>query len=226
MKITQLAIGGILILLVTAGYLMMDSANDKKFSQLQDRQNQLLEQISKMKQPPAAAVAAPAAAEVPPASTEVAVAAKDSTAKHPPAATPKGPGPKSASTDVILPNPATDLKLAEDEKKILETGIKQLDARNLPTGELNPLQVKIMNLPVVAKIKSFNEKLGFVELDAGKNRKLEKGMIFDVRREAVLVGKVVISDTIEEASSIADVDPKSVPVGVILKQGDELVLFN
>ena len=69
-------------------------------------------------------------------------------------------------------------------------------------------------------------KLGFVELDAGKNRQLEKGMVFHVRRDAVLVAQITIGETVEDTVSIADVDPKSIPVGVVLKQGDEVVLYN
>ena len=231
MKTTQFAIGGILILLVAAGYLMLDSANDKKFAQMQDKQNQmqtqLLEQMAKLKQQPAPA---PAAVEAPvaPAPTDGKVAATPKPKDAP--AQPKGTNPAVApdAGEVTLPNPTRDLNLAAEEKKILDSQISQLEstAGNATANEYNPLQVKIKNLPAVAKIKSYNEKLGFVELDAGKNRQLEKGMVFHVRRDAVLVAQITIGETVEDTVSIADVDPKSIPVGVVLKQGDEVVLYN
>lgn len=222
MKITQIATGGILLLLVAAGFLMLDSANDKKFAQLQDKQNELLEQIAKMKQPAPAPAPTPAVVEVAPASTAVAAAPKDL-----PAA-PKGIDPTKPAADptLDLPNPTADLKLAAAEQEILDAQMKQVDANLGVANNYNALQVKIKNLPVVARIKNYDEKHGFVELDAGKNRQLETGMVFDVRRDAVLVGKVKIGETVEEAVSIADVDPKSVPLGVVLKKGDEIVLLN
>lgn len=223
MKITHIATGGILLLLVAAGFLMLDSANDKKFTQLQDKQNQLLEQISKMKQTAPAPAPAPAVEEVPPASTNVAVAPKDVPAAPKGVDATKQP---TADPTLDLPNPANDLKLAAAEQEILDAQMKQVDANLGVANNYNALQVKIKNLPVVARIKNYDEKLGFVELDAGKNRQLETGMVFDIRRDAVIVGKVKIGETVEEAASIADVDPKSVPLGVVLKKGDEIVLLN
>jgi hypothetical protein len=233
MKTTQFAIGGIVILLVAAGFLMLDSANDKKIAQIQDRadkQNQRLEELIKQNKQPApapAAVEAPVA-PVPTDAKVVATKPKDAPAQ------PKGTNPTTAGTvaaqpsEVALPNPTLDLKLAAEEKKILDSQISQLEstAGNATANEYNPLQVKIKNLPAVAKIKNYNEKLGFVELDAGKNRQLEKGMVFHVRRDAVLVAQITIGETVEDNVSIADVDPKSIPVGVVLKQGDEVVLYN
>ena len=57
-------------------------------------------------------------------------------------------------------------------------------------GGVNPLQTRIKNLPAMAKIKNYNSELAFVELDACRNRNLEKGMILSIRRDAMLVGKV------------------------------------
>ena len=223
MKITHIATGGILLLLVAAGFLMLDSANDKKFAQLQDKQNQLLEQIAKMKQPAPAPAPAPAMEEVAPAPTTVAAVSKDVPAAPKGVDATKQP---AADPTLDLPNPTNDLKLAAAEQEILDAQMKQVDANLGVANNYNALQVKIKNLAVVARIKNYDEKHGFVELDAGKNRQLETGMVFDIRRDAVLVGKVTIGETVEEAVSIADVDLKSVPLGVVLKKGDEIVLLN
>lgn len=233
MKTTQFAIGGIILLLVAAGYLMLDSANDKKFAQLQDRADKQAQRLEELIKQNKQAAPAPAAVEapVPTAPTDgkvVATKPKDAPAQ------PKGVNPTAAAAvapgtaEVTLPNPTLDLKLAAEEKKILDSQISQLEstAGNATANEYNPLQVKIKNLAAIAKIKNYNEKLGFVELDAGKNRQLEKGMVFHVRRDAVLVAQVTIGETVEDTVSIADVDPKSIPVGVVLKPGDEIVLYN
>ena len=233
MKTTQFAIGGIILLLVAAGYLMLDSANDKKFAQLQDRADKQAQRLEELIKQNKQAAPAPAAVEapVPTAPTDgtvVATKPKDAPAQ------PKGVNPTPAVTgtgpdsEVALPNPTRDLKLAAEEKKILDSQISQLEstAGNATANEYNPLQVKIKNLAPMAKIKNYNEKLGFVELDAGKNKNLAKGMVFHVRRDAVLVAQITIGETVEDTVSIADVDPKSIPVGVVLKPGDEVVLYN
>lgn len=221
MKITHLATGAVVLLLLIAGYLMLDSANDKKFAQMQDKINQLvdLQQKSKLATTPAPA---PDVAEVPSAST-------DTVAKPIPAVTKSAPkaSTEAIEPEVALPNPTEDLKLAPGEKALLMEASNKLKAELQPAAKTyNPLQLKIKSLPAVAKVKSFNPDYSFVELDAGKNKSLEKGMSFDLRRDAMIVGKVIIGETVEDALSIADVDPKSVPAGVVIQPGDEIILLN
>ena len=245
MKITHFAIAGIFILIIAAGYLLMDSATDKKFAAQQDKLNQMMEVISKLKTPaPAPAPEPPAVAQAPepamvavppPTPSTVAAAPKQKLGPAPmlpgtpaqpqpqvPAVAP-APGTPGAG-NVTLPNPAAALSIAAQEKQLLDEQIAQLKDQTAPPT-YTPLQLKIKNLPAIAKIKSYNSDLAFVEMDAGKNRNIEKGMTFDIRRDSMLVGKVKVSDTIEDASCIADVDIKTVPTGVQIQAGDELVKY-
>jgi hypothetical protein len=244
MKITHIAIAGIVILLVAAGYLMMDSANDKKFAAQQDKLNQMMEAINKLKAPapapaPEAAPAAPAAEPAmvaAPVPSTVAAAPKPKLGPAPTLPVNPAPAPGTAvpavapapgtpgAGNVTLPNPAAALTVAAQEKQLLDEQIAQLKDQTAPPT-YTPLQLQIKNLPAIAKIKSYNSELAFVEMDAGKNRNIEKGMTFDIRRDSMLVGKVTVSDTVEDSSSIADVDVKTIPTGVQIQAGDELVKY-
>ena len=221
MKITQIATGAIFLLLLVAGYLMLDTANDKKFANMQDKLNKLTELAEKKPAPTPAP--APEVVEVPPAPTDVVASGTPTATNTTPAET---PAPTEATgTEIALPDPAADLKLAPGERALLTDAAEKINSELQPKN-YNPLQVKIKGLPSIAKVKSFNADYGFVELDAGKNKNLETGMAFAIRRDAMIVGRVKIGDTIEDGSSIADVEPKSVPIGVVLQPGDEIIQFD
>ena len=218
MKITQIATGAIFLLLLVAGYLMLDSANDKKFAIMQDKLNKLAE-LAERKPAPAPAPA-PEVVEVPPAPTDVIAPATPKATKTTPG---ERPAPTEVTgTDIPLPDPTADLKLAPGERALLTDAAQKINDELRPKN-YSPLQIKIKGLPSIAKVKSFNADYGFVEIDGGKNKNLESGMPFAIRRDAMIVGRVKIGDTIEDGSSIADVDPKSVPVGVVLQAGDEII---
>jgi hypothetical protein len=230
MKITHLAIAGIMLLAVAACFLMMDSANDKKIAAINDRQDkmmELLKQYNKPSAPEAPAQAAPAPTAPPAAPAVAPVAVPGAAPQAPRVGTPGTPGIAAhpgAPAAPDLPDPSASLKVAAQEKLLLDAEIAALKDKTAPP-QYNPMQTRIKNLPAIAKIKNYNSDLAFVELDAGRNRNLEKGMTFSIRRDAVLVGKIRLSDTIEESSSIADVDVKSVPPGIQIQMGDELVKY-
>ena len=221
MKITQIATGAIFLLLLVAGYLMLDTANDKKFAIMQDKLNKLTELAEKKPAPTPAP--APEVVEVPPAPTDVVASGTPTATNTTPAETPVPT--EATGTEIALPDPAADLKLAPGERALLTDAAEKINSELQPKN-YNPLQVKIKGLPSIAKVKSFNADYGFVELDAGKNKNLETGMAFAIRRDAMIVGRVKIGDTIEDGSSIADVEPKSVPIGVVLQPGDEIIQFD
>ncbi len=240
MKITHIALAGIVLLLVAAGYLMMDSAMDKKYAAQQDRLNQMMEVINKLKAPAPAPEAPPATAAVEPSMMVAPVPATvagvpkqklgpapmlpvNATPGSPVPAVAPAPGTPGAG-NVTLPNPASALSVAAQEKQLLDEQIALLKDQTAPPT-YTKVQLKIKSLPAMAKIKSYNSELAFVEMDAGKNRNIEAGMTFDIRRDSMLVGKVKVSDTVEDSSSIADVDVKSIPTGVQIQAGDELVKY-
>ena len=87
---------------------------------------------------------------------------------------------------------------------------------------LTPLQRRVKDAPSIGAVKEFVADQGFVTLAAGTKNGLKEGMKFDLRREASVVGRVTITMA-EEAEAIADLDPKSVPAGMSVKAGDELI---
>ncbi len=225
MKITHLAIAGIMLLAVAACFLMMDSANDKKIAAIQDRQDKMMDLLKQYSKPPAAEVPAVPAPPVPAVASSLPPAVPPvMKSGQPGSALPPGGQQPAVPAISDLPDPSRSLSAAAQEKLLLDAEIAALRDKTTPP-QFNPLQTRIKNLPAMAKIKNYNSELAFVELDAGRNRNLEKGMIFSIRRDAMLVGKVKVSDTIEDASSIADVDTKSVPPGIQIQPGDELVKY-
>lgn len=95
------------------------------------------------------------------------------------------------------------------------------DANSYTT--LTAQQSQLLTLPAIARIKAVYLSDGFVLIDAGSNKQLTAGMKFDLRRGAAVVGRVSISKSIEAEEAIADIQPASIPTGVELRAGDELV---
>ncbi len=236
MKLTQIALFCTIALLAAAGYLLLDSKNSKEKEQLQNQINELRAGLATQRQQPpilpapAPAAPAPETAKADPTAqpaAPTAAPAPGGTAK-PGAPTENGSVVASAqanpavSPDPALPDPAADLKVSPEEQKILDAA----KAASTDTPRLNEKQLRLKNLPAIAKVKTFNEQHSFVVIDAGTNRGLEKGMKFSVRRDAMLIGKAVIGETVDNAESVADIDPKSIPVGVVLQAGDELVQYD
>ena len=88
---------------------------------------------------------------------------------------------------------------------------------------VTPLQRKILNMPAIAKVKNFVKDQSFVVIDAGSNKSLAAGALFELRRGNSIVGRIKISETIEAEEAIADVDPKSIPPGVEIVPGDDVI---
>lgn len=222
MKITHIAITLMILLLLGAGYLLMESANDKKARAAQDKIDKLEKSYAAMQQRVNAISQSPKPVDTV-ALDNATPPPLDSSTTPPTAPTPP-PSTTSGATEPELPQLKPDP--SAEEQRILDAASKDVALNNGSPDNLTAIQITIKNLAVMARIKNYNEKLAFVEVDAGLNKNFAKGMVFRVRRDAVLVGKVTISDTIEAAASIADVDTKSIPDGVVLKPGDELVSYN
>ncbi len=89
---------------------------------------------------------------------------------------------------------------------------------------LTALQKQLRGMPAVAKIIESHNDQGFAVIDAGKNKQLEKGMTFDVRRGDGLVGRVIVGESIDAAEAVVDIDNSAALPGVRIEKGDELVL--
>lgn len=92
------------------------------------------------------------------------------------------------------------------------------------SAPLTSLQKQVLGMPVVARVTSVELTQGFVVINAGKNKKLVQGQAFDVRRSDGVIGRVVISDAIEEAEAVADISVKHSLPGMTIEAGDELIL--
>lgn len=89
---------------------------------------------------------------------------------------------------------------------------------------LTALQKQLLGMPAMAKVIEIHLDQGFVVINAGKDKDLTSGMKFDVRRGDGLVGRVIVSDTIEANEAVVDVDTSVVLPGVRIEAGDELIL--
>lgn len=89
---------------------------------------------------------------------------------------------------------------------------------------LTAMQKQVLGMPVVARITQVERNQGFVVVNAGKNKQFAKGQKYDVRRGDSVVGRVSISEAIEEKEAIADIDGAIRLPGVSIEPGDELIL--
>lgn len=79
-------------------------------------------------------------------------------------------------------------------------------------------------MPAQAKVLEAHQDQGFAVINAGKNKQLASGMKFDVRRGDGLVGRVIVSDTIEDTEAVVDIDSTVTLPGVRIEAGDELIV--
>ena len=91
-------------------------------------------------------------------------------------------------------------------------------------AQLTTLQKQVLGMPLVAKVTQVEKDQGFAVVNAGKNKQFTKGQKFDVRRGDSVVGRVSISEAIEEKEAVADIDPLMRLPGVSIETGDELIL--
>jgi hypothetical protein len=76
--------------------------------------------------------------------------------------------------------------------------------------------------PVLAEVKQYAKDYGFVEITAGAGRKIEVGMGFAVRRGNAIIARIKVTD-VENESAVADVESRSLPPGVLIETGDEVI---
>lgn len=85
-----------------------------------------------------------------------------------------------------------------------------------------PLMRVIKNATSLGSLTSVDAENGFVTLNAGSKNQLKTGQNFHLRRGASIVGMIKIS-LVESAEAAADLDVKSVPAGVKVQVGDEVI---
>jgi hypothetical protein len=101
----------------------------------------------------------------------------------------------------------------------LNAAIAAANAAPLPQ---TPRQRMIAGAPALAEVKQFAKDYGFVEITAGSGSRIEIGMGFAIRRGNAIIARIKVTD-VEASSAVADVDSRSLPPGVIIETGDQVI---
>lgn len=126
-------------------------------------------------------------------------------------------GSRPAGSLSTAPAPALDMPPAT-----APAGSPAITAAPAVEAPLTPAQRLVKSAPSIARVKEFVPDQGFVVLSAGSKQGLTEGAKFDLRRDASIVGRIKISG-VDTAESIANVDSRSVPAGVTIRAGDEVI---
>lgn len=148
------------------------------------------------------------------------------------------PGMPAPATSITPPTPGTIASSPAAAAPVLTTpstpelpgggltvprSVLAAEAKGINTNTLTPLQKQVMASKPVAKIKTVVKDQGFVILDAGSKQGLAKDQQLEVRRQNGVLGKIRVTDTIEENEAVADLDLTSIPAGVSIEPGDEVI---
>lgn len=87
---------------------------------------------------------------------------------------------------------------------------------------MTPRQRMISAAPILAKVTEYQKEFGFVVINAGSKRKLEKDMTFAIRRGGAIIGRIKVTEVSDEGA-VADLPVDTVPVGVMIEVGDEVI---
>ena len=126
------------------------------------------------------------------------------------------PAPGQVAADAVIAAPKTPTPAAMPPAPTAALPLP-------PPAELTELQKRIAALPIIARVKSYEPNAGFVVISAGSAQRVSAGSKFDLRRENAVVGRITVGETIEESEAVADLDPASVPAGVTVEAGDEVI---
>ena len=101
--------------------------------------------------------------------------------------------------------------------------VTEAEAKGVNTNTLTPVQKQVLAAKPLAKIKTVVKDQGFVILDAGSKQGITQGQALEVRRGNGILGKLRVTTTIEENEAVADLDLSSIPAGVTIEPGDEVI---
>ncbi|MAP16899.1 MAG: hypothetical protein CMO49_03905 [Verrucomicrobiales bacterium] len=118
---------------------------------------------------------------------------------------------------------AADLEAVRAERaQLTETIAEKLKGQD-QIQELTPMQKKIKDAPAIAKVIAVKEGLGFVVIDAGSSKGIEKGTRFNIRRDKFIVAEVEINEVVDGSNSIGNIDADKKPPGINIREGDEVI---
>ena len=208
MRLTHFAFALTFLLLCITGYLAWEGQDAKRGAmnevELLKRKQEAREVASPNVSSMMPLPSAPAASITPPAPGAIA-------APSPPSIT--APSPPSIAATSSLPGGGLTVP----------TSIRTAEAKGINTNTLTPLQKQVQDAKPIAKVKTVVKEQGFVIIDAGSKQGIQKGLAFDIRRGDAVLAKVRVTETVEENESVADLDLASIPAGVSIEPGDEII---
>lgn len=101
--------------------------------------------------------------------------------------------------------------------------IMEAEAKGVNTNTLTPAQKQVKAAKSVGKVKTVVKDQGFLVLDVGSKQGITKGQQLEVRRENSVLGRLRVSESIDENEAVADLDLSSIPAGVSIEPGDEVI---
>ena len=97
------------------------------------------------------------------------------------------------------------------------------EAAGINTHTMTPLQKQVQEAKPIATVKTIVKEQGFVIINAGSKQGMTQGLVFDIRRANAVLAKIRVTATIEENEAVADLDLASIPTGVTIEPGDEII---
>jgi hypothetical protein len=97
------------------------------------------------------------------------------------------------------------------------------ESKGISTNTLTPTQKLVLAAQPLAKVKTVIMEQGFVIIDAGSKQGIAKGQPYEIRRAGGVLARIKIADTVEPDEAVADLDLASIPVGVQIEPGDEII---
>lgn len=116
-----------------------------------------------------------------------------------------------------------EIEAQKEEKKLL---VERVENKEIVSEEnLTEVQRKIRDAASIGEISAVQDELGFAVITAGTKAGIEPGIQFAIRRDVVIVGKVMV-DSVEDAnSSIVNIVQGSVQPGQKIQPGDTVIAF-
>lgn len=151
-----------------------------------------------------------------------------------------GPPPLENESPPAPPPPGITSEILEKEEDVINTAREESEriaretaelnnaAVDAPLDKLSNLQSLIMAQPRIARVSDARpaDNTDFIVLDEGSNKGLMPGDRFAIRRGTAIIARIVVGDTVRETQCVANVVPRSLVTGIIIRPGDEVIKFD
>lgn len=97
-----------------------------------------------------------------------------------------------------------------------------LDPATVAPPPVSQRQRMIASLPRIAQVTDYNREAGFLVINAGAARKLEKDMKLAIRRGGSLIARIQVTEVSPEGA-VADVPSNSIYPGATIEVGDDVI---